>query len=120
MWNSVMKRLKNWTINVEKVDKRSTGCKRNIKVSVVNSLNKLKFDIRIEVGDEKEIFTEYLIYDTLNFIGALGGTLGLFIGFSFFQFFGRIIDFFGTINQRVQQHKTKIKDNKAQPVKMDS
>ena len=26
---------------------------------------------------------EYLIYDTINMIGSLGGTLGLFIGFSF-------------------------------------
>ena len=58
------------------------------------SHNRLKFDIRIEVGDEKEIFTEYLIYDTLNFIGALGGTLGLFIGFSFFGYITPCVETF--------------------------
>ena len=34
---------------------------------------------------------EYLIYDMLNMIGAVGGTLGLFIGFSFHDLFQGIL-----------------------------
>ena len=30
-----------------------------------------------------KVYEEYLIYDTLGMIGSVGGTLGLFIGFSF-------------------------------------
>ena len=36
---------------------------------------------------------EYLVYDFANFIGTLGGSLGLFIGFSYTGFIGSIIDF---------------------------
>ena len=34
----------------------------------------------------KTVKEETLIYDTLSFIGTLGGFLGLFLGFSFFGF----------------------------------
>ena len=30
-----------------------------------------------------KVYEEYLVYDTENVIGYIGGTLGLFIGFSF-------------------------------------
>ena len=36
-----------------------------------------------KTGDDEHIFIEYLIYDSNSMIGAVGGTLGLFIGFSF-------------------------------------
>ena len=29
-----------------------------------------------------KVFEEYLIYDTMGMIGSVGGTLGMFIGFS--------------------------------------
>ena len=34
-------------------------------------------------SDKTSVYEEYLIYDTNGMIGAVGGTLGLFIGFSF-------------------------------------
>ena len=40
-----------------------------------------------------EVSEEYLVYDFANFIGTLGGSLGLFIGFSYTGFIGSIIDF---------------------------
>ena len=40
-----------------------------------------------------KVSEEYLAYDFANFIGTLGGSLGLFIGFSYTGFFGSIIDF---------------------------
>ena len=40
-----------------------------------------------------DVSEEYLVYDFPNFIGTLGGSLGLFIGFSYTGFIGSIIDF---------------------------
>ena len=39
-----------------------------------------------------KVSEEYLVYDFANFIGTLGGSLGLFIGFSYTGFIGSIID----------------------------
>ena len=43
--------------------------------------------------DEVKVNEEYLIYDTVGVIGVVGGTLGLFIGFSFKDLINDIIDF---------------------------
>ena len=40
------------------------------------------------------IFDEYLIYDTMGMIGSVGGTFGMFIGFSMTGFISSIIEFF--------------------------
>ena len=41
-----------------------------------------------------EIHNEMLIFDLANFIGTAGGSLGLFIGFSFTGFVSQMLDFF--------------------------
>ena len=43
------------------------------------------------VSDELRVEQEYLINDTLGLIGYIGGTLGLFVGFSFFDLFSKLI-----------------------------
>ena len=40
----------------------------------------------------KRIETEILIYDVLDMIGALGGSLGLYLGFSFFDLISKYTD----------------------------
>ena len=40
------------------------------------------------------IFDEYLIHDTMSMIGSVGGTFGMFIGFSMTGFISSIIEFF--------------------------
>ena len=58
------------------------GAPKNVKLA-------LKFEsMAVEVSEE------YLVYDFANFIGTLGGSLGLFIGFSYTGFIGGIIDYF--------------------------
>ena len=42
--------------------------------------------------EEMDIKQEYLIYDTITMIGSVGGTLGLFIGFSIFTCISSIIE----------------------------
>ena len=37
---------------------------------------------------------EVLIQESYNFIGTVGGSLGLFIGFSYTGFVGQILDYF--------------------------
>ena len=44
--------------------------------------------------DEVEVFEEYLIYEITSVIGSIGGTLGLFIGFSFFDISTKLINIF--------------------------
>ena len=45
-----------------------------------------------------EVHSEYLIYDMTGLIGSIGGSLGLFVGFSFRDFFsyfiGLLIEYF--------------------------
>ena len=52
------------------------------------------FDIYVKIGATRERQTEYFIYDTLSMVGTVGGTLGLFVGFSFYDFICMIIDLF--------------------------
>ena len=41
-----------------------------------------------------QVYEEYEVQDIYTFIGTVGGSLGLFIGFSYTGFFGDLLDFF--------------------------
>ena len=41
---------------------------------------------------DADIFEEILIVDEISLIGSLGGSLGLFIGFSFFGYITTLLD----------------------------
>ena len=50
--------------------------------------------ISFEIGAMAvEIHDEVWILETYNFIGSIGGSLGLFIGFSYTGFLGQILDY---------------------------
>ena len=53
--------------------------------------NLLEFSVYAGMGIRK-IYSEYFIYDTLNLIGVVGGSLGLFVGFSFYDFIITMIE----------------------------
>ena len=40
-----------------------------------------------------EVHEEYVIYDAIGMIGSVGGTLGMFIGFSFTNIISSIINY---------------------------
>ena len=42
--------------------------------------------------NEMEVFEEYLIYEITGVIGSIGGTLGLFVGFSFLDLSTKLIN----------------------------
>ena len=58
------------------------------------------------------VHDEYLIYDDIGLIGSVGGTLGMFIGFSFS---GIITCFFNFLKQFKWIVKTKFKNKKDMP-----
>ena len=45
-----------------------------------------------EAGPIKTVGKELLVYDTNDMIGSIGGSLGLYLGFSFFGIVSTIID----------------------------
>ena len=48
-----------------------------------NSKKWNRYEFRYEFSEHKgKVFEEYLIYDIMGMIGSVGGTLGMFIGFS--------------------------------------
>ena len=55
--------------------------------------NEISLQISFSTMDS-EIHNEMLIFDLANFIGTAGGSLGLFIGFSFTGFVCQMLDFF--------------------------
>ena len=71
------------------------GAKRNLQFIVTTTTNK------------RNIFEETLIVDEIALVGSLGGSLGLFVGFSFFgnltpileAIFDKLASFFLRINQ---------------------
>ena len=42
------------------------------------------------------LYKEYYVYDSNSFIGNVGGSLGLFIGFSYVDFIGKLLDYIVT------------------------
>ena len=45
--------------------------------------NKVEFDMVFAQPAKVNVKEEYLIYDLISFVGVIGGTMGLCIGFSF-------------------------------------
>ncbi len=49
--------------------------------------------LELQLGSDKiSIYQEYLLFDFPSFVGSIGGSLGLFIGFSYFDCASLIID----------------------------
>ena len=49
--------------------------------------------IRFAYPATLKVFEEYLIYDIIGMVGSVGGTLGMFIGFSFIDVVSRVFSF---------------------------
>ena len=70
-----------------------------------NSMN-VQFLLRL-ASMKRNVYEEVLIIDEIGLVGSLGGSLGLFVGFSFFGYvapileavFNKAADFFQSVNQ---------------------
>ena len=57
------------------------------------------------LGRIKTVGKELLVYDTNDMIGSIGGSLGLFLGFSFFGIFSLFVDKLFGFWMKIKQNK---------------
>ena len=55
-------------------------------------LNPLILNFELVMNSVRKIERKVLVYDAIDAIGAVGGSLGLFLGFSFFDIFSKCLD----------------------------
>ena len=55
-----------------------------------------------------EVYKEYLIYDVIGMVGMVGGTLGLFIGFSFSNVITCMIEYIQLLALKIRLRKSKV------------
>ena len=86
----MQKNFKQYTTRVEQVEL--------VTESVIQDLNNITEDMNAQfsimfASKDADIFEEILIVDEISLIGSLGGSLGLFIGFSFFGYITTFLNF---------------------------
>ena len=75
-------------------------------------LNTSLLDISMEFSSNiRTVHDEVYILDGIGLLGSLGGSLGLFIGFSFFGYIANIIDTFANI---ISSKLIKVENEKSQ------
>ena len=63
------------------------------KEQPINRLGNFQKELYLSANPERKVYQEYYVYDGLAMVGSIGGSLGLFIGFSFFDFLCLVLDF---------------------------
>ena len=63
-----------------------------------NDHTTIEFSYQFAYPRSVKVYEEYLIYDTIGMIGYIGGTLGMFLGFSFSNVIALAIKFFQNLN----------------------
>ena len=65
---------------------------KNDRIAILN--------IEFSSPEKVKVFEEYLIHDTIEIIGIVGGTLGLFFGFDFYRAFVFVVNHCRNFNFR--------------------
>ena len=82
--NKIMKCLKQIKV---------TRYKGKVEKRKHNWRNKIASVLAVELpSDTKWVHEEYYIFDELGLLGFIGGSLGLFVGFSFYGYIVEILD----------------------------
>ena len=110
-WKIVDDLIKNITNNDEYLKACSTiqysGFSHESSISDQGVEIRYKFDLPLK----SKVYKEYLIIDSIGLIGAVGGTLGVFIGFSFNNLIICIIDYIQWLMERklgIMVSRTKV------------
>ena len=64
-----------------------------MKAKNIFPMGQVQVDVFFKVTPEKIYQKEYLVYDGIGMFGSIGGSLGLFVGFSLFDSLCMILDF---------------------------
>ena len=56
-------------------------------------------------GSIRTVEKQLLVYDTTDMIGSIGGSLGLFLGFSFYGITSTCIDMFLQLAEKIQEYR---------------
>ena len=96
-----LKEFKKFSATITKDEMGSAGAEEFFN----NSMN-IQFLLRL-ASMKRNVYEEVLIIDEIGLVGSLGGSLGLFVGFSFFGYatplleavFNKLADFFQRVNQ---------------------
>ena len=83
----MQKKYKQYTALVEKVDLEII--KEELPIGTEDMNIQFSFSF---ASQNVDVFEEVLIIDEISLIGLLGGSLGLFIGFSFFGYITTFLD----------------------------
>ena len=67
--------------------------KRKSEYTYPYQLGSMQIAVRIKILPEIVYYKEYLIYDDIGMFGSIGGSLGLFLGFSLFDTLCMVVDF---------------------------
>ena len=70
--------------------------------------NKARFFLRFLTPPKATVKEEYLIYDLVAMIGAIGGTMGLCIGFSFNDFCSTVLDYLEAALMKVETKSKRL------------
>ena len=91
---------------------KNKGSKLVIKKSEYaypHQLGSMQMTIQVRILPEIVYNKEYLIYDDIGMFGSIGGSLGLFLGFSLFDTLCMIVDFIlRKINQKITSQNAPI------------
>ena len=89
-----------WTLLFDKFSDCPKPCKittfKDSRLDLVESLflktGETLANLELQRNNIRRIEKEVLVYDTNDVIGAVGGSLGLFLGFSFFDVISKCLD----------------------------
>ena len=94
-------KIQEWTVNIP-------GVKSLFSLSEIFGKILFFLDLHVQWLDQQVAFVqEKLAYDGLTFVANFGGTLGLFLGFSFFMIWDWILPFVVKIFEVLKFNKRK-------------
>ena len=82
------KEFKQYSVKLENIEMELFDQDPNMTMTNLSIVFGLKFATKL-----RNIYEEVLIFDDIDLLGSMGGTLGIFIGFSIFGYIITFLDF---------------------------
>ena len=109
-WNALRYLIQNITVNEEHLKTcATTQYLGKITYDLERTYKYAKIIYKFAIPLKAKVYKEYLITDGTTLFGSVGGTLGLFIGFSISNMVCFIVDFFKLTIETLSRKKAMIK-----------